>query len=112
MSENMKTVKIVLKGLLTVNDAEQLHKHLMGKLKENDSIVIDFSELEDLDVSIIQLICALYLECKKQKKEFSIKGAFHADVKNFLFYSGFISNKTNPDDVIISEFMQKMGIIA
>ncbi len=51
---------IELKGNLSVSNAEKLHKTLIQTLQQNNSITLDVSGLEDIDVSTLQLISSLY----------------------------------------------------
>ena len=52
---------IELKGELTVGEAEKVKKLFLSSLQKKNDIVLDFSGLEDIDVSIIQLIHGLFV---------------------------------------------------
>ncbi len=99
---------IELKGNLSVGNAEKLHKTLIQTLQQNNTITLDVSGLEDIDVSILQLISSLYSSMSgKGKPTFS--GSFSSLVKKRLYICGIIPDPNMDDKSIISAIDDKMG---
>lgn len=59
-------------GTAEIEQAKNLHDNLLGIFKENEHILLDISELEDIDITGIQLIISARKEAEKQKKTFFI----------------------------------------
>ena len=51
---------IELQGELGVNNAEEVRKMLISAVEKKQPITFDVSKLEDIDVSIVQLLYALF----------------------------------------------------
>jgi anti-anti-sigma regulatory factor len=99
---------IELKGNLSVSNAEKLHKTLIQTLQQNNTITLDVSGLEDIDVSILQLISSLYSSLGQKGKP-SFSGSFSSLVKKRLYICGIIPDPNMDDKSIISAIDDKMG---
>ena len=99
---------IELKGNLSVSNAEKLHKTLIQTLQQNNSITLDVSALEDIDVSILQLISSLYSSMEPKGKP-SFSGSFSSLVKKRLYICGIIPDPNMDDKSIVSAIDEKMG---
>jgi len=79
---------IVLKGHMTVSEAESIHSRLEPLLDDlMQDITLDLSEVDEIDISGLQIIYAI-------KKSFENEGAFRikavsAPVKECILLSGF-----------------------
>jgi len=99
---------IELKGNLTVSNAEKLHRTFLQTVQQNSNITLDVSGLEDLDVSIIQLISSLYSSMSPKGKP-AFSGSFAPLVKKRLYICGIIPDPNLDDKSIIQAFNEKMG---
>ncbi len=88
---------IFWKGFLSVNNAEAIKEELENFFSEHDTISIDISDTDDIDVSIIQLIYAAFKEAAAAQKTLRITGSFKADVRRCLYVCGIIETETMPD---------------
>jgi anti-anti-sigma regulatory factor len=59
-----------LTGSITVSQATQLHKSLLMALDSKTDIGIDFTEVTDLDLSAIQLLCAAQRKASRARLRF------------------------------------------
>lgn len=97
---------IEMKGELSIQNAEELHTIFVSALQKKGDILLDFSNLEDIDVSTIQLIYSLYISSKDHK--LNAKGPFNAQVKQRLYTCGLIPSANLDDNTIISAIEEKM----
>ena len=97
---------IEMKGELSIQNAEELHTIFLSALQKKGDILLDFSQLEDIDVSTIQLIYSLFISCKEHKLE--VKGPIQQKVKQRLYTCGLISDGSSDDDAIIKEISDRM----
>lgn len=101
---------IYLKGELSISDAEQLHATLLSLLEEkNSKILIDISELEDIDVSIMQLLYAFYIQADSSTT-YEFIGKMKPIIKNRLVSCGIISESNLSDTEIYNEIMKTVRL--
>ncbi len=101
-----RVTTIEMKGELSIQNAEELHNIFLSALQKKGDILLDFSNLEDIDVSTIQLIYSMYISCKDHKLE--VKGPIAPQVKQRLYTCGLISAPDLDDDSIITAIIDKM----
>lgn len=70
-------------GTAGIEQAKNLHDNLLNAFKENEHILLDISELEDIDITGIQLIISARKEAEKQKKTFFIIEKIPESILNF-----------------------------
>lgn len=97
---------IEMKGELSVQNADELHKILVSAIQKKGEILLDFSQLEDIDVSTIQLIYSLYSSTRDHK--LTVKGPFSTQVKQRLYSCGIIPDQNLSDEAIIASAEEKM----
>lgn len=96
-----KTTSIILKGYMSVGDAERLKTEIKKAFAAKPAkIYLDVSHLEDIDVSIIQLLYALYKEAG-EKIQITIVGEIVALVKKSLYNCGLIADENVQDAIVI-----------
>jgi anti-anti-sigma regulatory factor len=101
---------ISLKGELSIGDAEHLHSSLLSLIEEkHKKIVIDLSELEDIDVSIIQLLYAFYLQADTSTT-YEVIGEIKPIIKYRLVSCGIISKSDLSDTEIYSEIIKTVRL--
>lgn len=99
---------IELKGNLTVNDAEKLHRLFLQNVQQTNNITLDVSKLEDFDVSILQLIISLFATMGPDNKP-AITGSFSPKVKKRLYICGIIPDENMDDISIINSMNERIG---
>ena len=62
-------------GTAGIESAKNLQKELLKAINSNQTVFLDLSEVEDIDLTGIQLILAAKKEAENQKKEFFIKNS-------------------------------------
>lgn len=110
MSDINSGGKIMLKGDLSISDAEGIRNNMIAVLKEFATVTVNFSTLEDLDSSIIQLLYALCLQAKKERKEIIFEGTYTNQVRKRFCAAGLISSVDLHDDLISTQLTQKIRI--
>ena len=75
---------IVLKDSVGIEQAASIKKQLLDTIKNEKTVLLDLSQVTDIDSSIIQLILAAKNEADKTEKEFYITGTIPADVTALL----------------------------
>ena len=98
---------IELKGELTVNEAERLKKLFISSLQKKNDITLDFTGLEDIDVSIIQLIHGLFVSQDKNCKV-EIKGTIDPVIRHRFYVCGLINSEDADDAAIAESICEKM----
>jgi len=67
---------------LSIYEAETFHKELLSEF-ENDKISIDISNVNTIDMCIIQLLVSMSKSCQEKKKDFALLNV-NDEVKNIL----------------------------
>ena len=77
---------IELQGELGINNAAELKKIFISALEKKQPITFDVSKLEDIDVSIVQLLYALYSEMDS-----SCSISYKILIWRFLFFHPYMA---------------------
>ena len=99
--------EIELIGELSVNNAEDIHKLFLSALEKKSDININVSELEDIDVSIMQLLYGLYIGLG-DKRNITLTGNVKPLIKNRLYICGLLPSIDLPDDELLNALMTNM----
>ncbi len=102
-----KVVKILLQGYLAIYNAEALQKEMLAALKKESGIVLDFSQLEELDVSILQLLYSLISEATQKGIPLTFEGPVSDTVKRCFAITGFSSANDLTDEQLFEEITKK-----
>ncbi|MFW5770846.1 MAG: STAS domain-containing protein [Spirochaetota bacterium] len=76
-------------GDVGVKNIQEFHSMLGESLKHDNTIVLDFSEVSRLDLSVVQVVAAAVRESRKTKKSLKFKG-INDTVKNQFRICGLI----------------------
>jgi len=79
---------IVWKDDLTIEQVQTAHKELLDAFKSEKEVILDLSELSDLDLSAMQLILAAQKESEKTGVAFSIQGPIPDFINTVVNYLG------------------------
>jgi ABC-type transporter Mla MlaB component len=74
VSKNSDNTVVTVKGDLTVNNSRALYEKIVSLFDETDSLEIDVSKAENVDMTFLQLICCCHREFVKANKDFRISG--------------------------------------
>lgn len=87
-AKNSDAITIKWTGTAGIEEAKKLHDSLLEAFNKNSGILLDISELEDIDITGIQLIISSKKEAEKQKKDFFIAGEIPAAILDFTAACG------------------------
>ncbi|MBF0380457.1 MAG: STAS domain-containing protein [Magnetococcales bacterium] len=85
------TGTMILSGDLTVQYASTFKEALLEGVFGADTLVIDFAEVERMDLSTVQLLCATHRAIKKNNKNLIIAGTVPAIVRETIADAGYAS---------------------
>lgn len=77
-------VTIKWQGNAGIEQAHKLRDELLEAFKNNSEIRLDISEVEDIDITGIQMIVAARHEAEKKGKFFCITGKIPDSIKEFI----------------------------
>ena len=101
---------IELKGELGVANAEEIRKLFVSAVEKNQPIVFDVTQLEDIDVSIVQLLYALFRDINPNCS-ISFKGTLKPLIKKRLFNIGVASSPNLSEHNIVAEIKSKLRVL-
>lgn len=81
--EKNEAITIKWTGTAGIEQAKNLQKNLLEAFSGAEKILLDISELEDIDITGIQLIVSADKEAEKQKKSFFIAGKIPEIILDF-----------------------------
>jgi len=90
-SEN-NLMNITFTGFLDVSKIETLYGELLGSRITKDNVVIIIREVDNIDLSFLQLLHAFLLKLKKDNKTFSFQWDVDPEYFKLVEESGFISD--------------------
>ena len=95
-----KTIKdnantYVLKGNITIQQTETLKNELLSTIKKMNSIYISGKNIEDIDVTFIQLMYSLKSSMTKQNKQINYDIELPEELTELLDNTGFKSLNEN-----------------
>ena len=70
-------------GTAGIEQAKNLQKNLLESFSGAEEVLLDISELEDIDITGIQLIVSARKEAEKQNKSFFISGKIPEIILDF-----------------------------
>lgn len=80
---NDGAITIKWTGTAGIEQAKNLQKNLLESFNGADKVLLDISELEDIDITGIQLVVSARKEAEKQKKSFYISGKIPEIILDF-----------------------------
>lgn len=106
----MSAEKVInLVGELTIADADSLKKQMTDVIKKEKDVYIDFSQLIDTDVAILQLFLSLQKELLQRKGQVIFTGTLSETLKYKLKLCGLISESSLSDTEILLQMNKLMG---
>ena len=99
LAEKKQKVKNIVKwtGTAGIESAKKLQTELQKAINANQEIYLDLSELEDIDLTGIQLIIAAKKEAEASQKNFLLKGQIPQAILEYVSGCGIsLENFTEP----------------
>ena len=90
-SEN-NFMNIIFTGFLDVSKIEALYGELLGSRITKDKVVVIIREVDNIDLSFLQLLHAFLLKLKKNNKTFSFQWDVEPEYFKLVEESGFIAD--------------------
>lgn len=76
-------------GALTIEHSARLRQELLAALLQAQSVTIDLNEANDVDVAVLQLLCAAQRAAVPQGKIVRLRGCARQPVRAALYLNGF-----------------------
>jgi len=86
-----------LKGERTMFSAQETKATLLDALDQVDVLHLDLHEMEDTDVSLVQLICATHRECVRSGKGLFLQDGPGERMKDLLRRAGYCKQYGCPE---------------
>ncbi len=96
MTENGSLKVITLDRRVTIDRAESLREVLLDAVANADSLLVNLSHVEVIDLTAIHLLYAAKRQARSEKKRFEFTGTVPEAVREALEHGGFC--KRAPDD--------------
>ncbi|MBF0454717.1 MAG: STAS domain-containing protein [Magnetococcales bacterium] len=90
IDESSSTGTLTLSGDLSIQFAATLKETLLDGISNADSMVINMEQVDRIDLSTVQLLCAAHRALKKANKKLVIAGGISKAVKETIAEAGFI----------------------
>lgn len=74
-------------GTVGIEQAHAVSKELLSAINSSDDVRLDVSEVEDIDITGIQIIVSARKEADLQKKKFFITGKIPPAIEEFIIAS-------------------------
>ena len=101
---------IELQAELNISNAAEIKKILISAVEKKQSICFEVSKLEDIDISIVQLLYSLYNTIDPSCK-ISFSGILSPLVKKRLYNIGVCSAPNLTEHEIVNEIESKFRIL-
>lgn len=110
MSTSSVSVKVLTwEGTLSIERAAELKNELMNAFEASSQVVVSLSLVENLDLSIIQLLASASLEALRTGKSFHLTGTIHPEVAQVFLVSGFLERSTDNARNLEIEFLKRVA---
>jgi len=93
MAKTKKTAgkpnKLTFSGDMTLLQAAQVRERLQQGLSAADTLEVAFSDVDNVDLSLIQILCAAHRSARKAGKSISLPGTLPDDLVRLIDDGGF-----------------------
>ena len=101
MADNFETVK--WQGTAGIEQAHKLRDEILEAFKKNSKVRLDISEVDDIDITGIQIIIAARKEAEKTGKSFFIIGKIPKAIEEFITASSItLDEYVFPEDAEVN----------
>lgn len=103
------TVTIVWEDTISIENAQKKKQELLKAFNSADIILLDISQIEDLDISAVQLIIASQKEAFLRKKEFHIIGDIPTNFVDFFCRIGIPMDNLTTSEQLSTEIIETIA---
>ncbi len=89
IKQSSKEYELIVKDKLNIQNAKYFKELLDDLLKKTDHLILDIEQVEEIDISVLQLIFSLDNTIKSKQKVFELRKKFALTTKNIIKMSGF-----------------------
>ncbi len=90
VQKDKQSATILLEGRLTVANIEAVHKELTKNLKGIKTAEINVTNVDEADITLLQLLVAFHKKFIKQQLEFKINLSLNGELNNLFTRSGVL----------------------
>jgi anti-anti-sigma factor len=101
IDESSSTGTLTLSGDLTIQHASTLKETLLEGISNAQSLVINLEQVERMDLSTVQLLCAANRALQKADKNLVVAGAIPSAVKDTILESGYAGCMGDGDSSVL-----------
>ncbi len=88
-SDNKKKVEITINKELTLNNSSETQKEFLSLIDKYDEFILKTNEIENFDLSGIQLLFSLKQTLEKKGKKLILQINLPGDLKSITDHAGF-----------------------
>lgn len=103
------TTTVIWNDTVSIENAQNKKQELLKAFNSADKILLDISQVEDLDISAVQLIIASQKEAFLRKKEFQIVGEISANFADFFCRIGIPMDNLTTCEQLSSEIIESLA---
>lgn len=100
------TTTVTWDDTVTVENAQKKKQELLKAFNSSDVIYLDISQVEDLDISAVQLILASQKEALMRKKKFKIVGEVSSNFVDFFCRIGIPMDNLITSEQLSTEILE------
>ncbi len=94
ISRNKKKALVSLEGEITIQNIGEFKKELLGQTAKFSNIELNVDQLENVDLTFYQVICAFHHHCNSNDVILKIKGDIPEAIKKITETAGFSDKKS------------------
>lgn len=104
-----KTVTVKWEDAVTIENVAQKKTELLKAFNAYQEIFLDISQLDDIDISGVQLIIACKKEAQIRNFDFKVTGDISSNLRNFFQRIGIPIDKLTTTEQLSSEILETIA---
>ena len=104
-----RTITIKWDNAVTIENVAQKKTELLKVFNSNQEIFLDISQLDDIDISGVQLIIACKKEAQIRNLNFKVTGDISSNLRNFFQRIGIPIDKLTTTEQLSSEILETIA---
>ena len=104
-----KTITIKWDNAVTIENVAQKKTELLKVFNSNQEIFLDISQLDDIDISGVQLIIAYKKKTQIRNLNFKVTGDISSNLRNFFQRIGIPIDKLTTTEQLSSEILETIA---